>query len=74
MGDETVASVSGLSEPVDQLFHAVGAFGHKSFAFKSDRANKISNVSPVFIMSFEIIKNIIFARFIGQLGLYVAEM
>ncbi len=74
MGDETVTFVSGLSEPVDQLFHAVGAFGHKSFTFKSDRANKISEVSPVFITSFEIIKYVIFARFLGRLGLYVTEM
>ncbi len=74
MGDETVAFVSELSEQVDQLFHAVGAFGHKSFTFKSDSANKISDVSPVFITSFKIIKNLIFARFLGRLGLYVAEM
>ncbi len=74
MGDETVAFVLGQSEPVDQLFNAVGAFGHKTFTFKSDCANKISDVSPVLITSFEIIKNVMFAMFLGRLGLYVAEM
>lgn len=74
MGYEAVAFVSGLSKVVNQLFHTAGTFGHKSFVVKADSTNEISDMSAILITSFEVIKNILLARFLGQLGLYVADM